>query len=174
MAQDGLIFDATPEARSSVDGRHAAGMEAAEAVGTVKWFHRRKGYGFLVTGTSDVFVHVSVLKEAGRTMLFEGDVVRCAVVASRKGRRARRILDVTPVVPEYGWARATLRGYFPRHGYGFFRVESETEDIFVGAGTIESAGLCPRRQLRDDVEIRYRMRDGGLAATEIRPIPSAR
>ncbi len=45
--------------------------------GTVKWFNRNKGYGFIAPsdGDKDVFVHVSALEEAGIPNLDEGQQV---------------------------------------------------------------------------------------------------
>ena len=47
------------------------------ANGTVKWFNRNKGYGFIAPsdGDKDVFVHVSALEEAGIPNLDEGQQV---------------------------------------------------------------------------------------------------
>ena len=37
------------------------------AIGTVKWFNTKKGYGFIAPegGDKDVFVHISALEKAG-------------------------------------------------------------------------------------------------------------
>ena len=44
------------------------------ATGTVKWFNKRKGYGFITPdeGEQDVFVHVSAIQKAGMRSLDEG------------------------------------------------------------------------------------------------------
>ena len=44
--------------------------------GTVKWFNKRKGFGFIEPETEnekDVFVHISAVKTAGMYDLNEGD-----------------------------------------------------------------------------------------------------
>ena len=44
--------------------------------GTVKWFNKRKGFGFIEPETEnekDVFVHISAVKTAGMFDLNEGD-----------------------------------------------------------------------------------------------------
>lgn len=44
------------------------------AQGTVKWFNPTKGYGFIQPedGSSDVFVHISAVEQAGIPKLLEG------------------------------------------------------------------------------------------------------
>ncbi|MBQ9235610.1 MAG: cold-shock protein [Alphaproteobacteria bacterium] len=43
------------------------------ATGTVKWFNKKKGYGFITPdeGGNDVFVHITAVKEAGMRTLEE-------------------------------------------------------------------------------------------------------
>ena len=47
------------------------------STGTVKWFNSTKGYGFIQpdNGTSDVFVHISAVEQAGMSSLNEGQKV---------------------------------------------------------------------------------------------------
>ncbi len=47
------------------------------AIGTVKWYSPEKGYGFIQPDdqSSDVFVHMSALGEAGLSTLREGQKV---------------------------------------------------------------------------------------------------
>ena len=47
------------------------------AIGTVKWFNVRKGYGFIAPdeGGKDVFVHISAVERAGMNELHEGQKV---------------------------------------------------------------------------------------------------
>ena len=55
------------------------------AAGTVKWFNKRKGYGFITPdeGEKDVFVHISAVKEAGLRTLNEGDKVSYETMTER-------------------------------------------------------------------------------------------
>ena len=59
------------------------------ATGTVKWFNRTKGYGFIQpeSGEQDVFVHVSAVEKAGLDTLVEGQRVSYDVVDER-GKKA--------------------------------------------------------------------------------------
>jgi CspA family cold shock protein len=75
------------------------GPDPATAVpmsGTVKWFNRDKGFGFIAgeDGGKDVFVHISILQAAGLSDLPEGQPVTMRVVETPKGREA---IAVDPV-----------------------------------------------------------------------------
>jgi cold shock protein len=62
------------------------------AVGTVRWFDRRKGYGFLATDAGqDVFVHYSNIEQEGFKVLEEGDPVEFDVVKGEKGPTAQHV-----------------------------------------------------------------------------------
>jgi CspA family cold shock protein len=59
-------------------------------VGTVKWFSGQKGYGFIAPedGSSDAFVHISALHEAGLSGLDEGQKVEYELARGRNGKMA--------------------------------------------------------------------------------------
>ncbi len=58
--------------------------------GTVKWFDPARGYGFIGPdeGNVDVFVHISVVEEAGLSILTEGQKVEYEVVSKPDGKTA--------------------------------------------------------------------------------------
>ena len=59
------------------------------AVGKVKWFNDRKGYGFIEQpGGEDVFVHFSVIEGEGFKSLDEGQEVEFEVTQGPKGLQA--------------------------------------------------------------------------------------
>ncbi|MGE3770992.1 MAG: cold-shock protein [Bdellovibrionales bacterium] len=55
------------------------------AKGTVKWFNRDKGFGFIQPedGTADVFVHISAVEKAGISMLTDGQRLSYEVTMER-------------------------------------------------------------------------------------------
>ncbi|GIX46785.1 MAG: cold-shock protein [Candidatus Tectimicrobiota bacterium] len=62
------------------------------AVGRVKWFNNKKGYGFIEQpGGEDVFVHFSVIEGDGFKTLEEGQEVEYDVVRGPKGLQATRV-----------------------------------------------------------------------------------
>ncbi len=59
------------------------------AVGTVKWFNDKKGFGFIaVEGEGDVFVHFSAITSDGFKTLKENQKVSLNVVQGSKGKQA--------------------------------------------------------------------------------------
>ncbi len=62
------------------------------ALGTVKWFNEKKGFGFITEdGGADVFVHFSAIKQEGFKTLAEGDKVKFDVVQGPKGPQAANV-----------------------------------------------------------------------------------
>lgn len=62
------------------------------AQGTVKWFNREKGYGFITTETGeDIFVHHTSISEQGFRTLEEGQKVSFDVVKGQKGMQASNV-----------------------------------------------------------------------------------
>jgi cold shock protein len=61
--------------------------------GTVKWFERAKGFGFIQPdeGTTDVFVHIAAVERAGMRSLNEGQKVSFDLV--RDPRRGKTSAD---------------------------------------------------------------------------------
>jgi CspA family cold shock protein len=61
--------------------------------GTVKWFNRTKGFGFIAReGGEDVFVHYSAIQGDGFRNLEEGNRVEFEVEAGPKGARAVNVV----------------------------------------------------------------------------------
>ncbi len=63
--------------------------------GTVKWFNRTKGYGFIKrTSGEDVFVHYKSIVGDGFKVLNEGDQVEFEVQEGPKGLQATKVTRV--------------------------------------------------------------------------------
>jgi CspA family cold shock protein len=63
--------------------------------GKVKWFDRRKGYGFIETEDgNDVFVHYSGIQDDGFRSLNEGEEVEFEIKKGPKGEQAVNVVKV--------------------------------------------------------------------------------
>ncbi len=64
--------------------------------GTIKWFDRTRGYGFIEPedGSKDAFVHISAVERAGLTDLREGQKVEFDLEPQPNGRAAAENLKI--------------------------------------------------------------------------------
>jgi len=63
--------------------------------GTVKWFNKTKGYGFIERqGGEDVFVHFSAIQGEGFKVLEKGDAVEFEVTQGPKGAQAANVKKI--------------------------------------------------------------------------------
>ncbi|MGF1610443.1 MAG: cold-shock protein [Kiloniellales bacterium] len=64
--------------------------------GTVKWFNKVKGYGFIEPedGSKDAFVHITAVQRAGLESLREGQKVEYELVPGQRGRTSAENLRV--------------------------------------------------------------------------------
>ena len=70
-------------------------MEVLQMKGTVKWFNKEKGFGF-ITGEDgkDVFAHFSQIQKEGFKELFEGQEVEFEITEGQKGPQASNIIII--------------------------------------------------------------------------------
>lgn len=65
------------------------------AIGTVKWFNNKKGYGFINEEAGrDIFVHFSSIEMEGYKSLNEGEEVVFEIIDSDRGPEARNVRRV--------------------------------------------------------------------------------
>lgn len=68
---------------------------AEREVGTVKWFHNGKGYGFITRDEGeDIFVHFSEIEMEGYKKLEEGQEVEFTVAEGEKGLQAQEVIPL--------------------------------------------------------------------------------
>jgi CspA family cold shock protein len=72
-------------------------MSQSRVQGTVRWFSRVKGYGFIQPDgqEEDVFVHFSAILGDGYRNLQEGQRVEFAIEDSPKGPQAIEVADMS-------------------------------------------------------------------------------
>jgi CspA family cold shock protein len=77
-------------------------MENIRVSGTVQWFSRVKGYGFIRPDgqEEDVFVHYSVIQGEGYRNLNKGQRVELMVEDSPKGPQAIDVVGLDEIVEE--------------------------------------------------------------------------
>lgn len=59
--------------------------------GIVKWFSRKKGYGFIIYGDEELFVHYSDMEGEGYKVLSENDAVEFESEETDKGLKAVKV-----------------------------------------------------------------------------------
>lgn len=70
-------------------------MPDERMTGTVKWFSRQKGYGFIQPEDGeDVFVHYSGIRGAGFRNLEEGEQVEFTIEETPKGPQATDVVKL--------------------------------------------------------------------------------
>ena len=62
--------------------------------GTVRFFHRKKGYGFVAGENGDAFIHYSNIAMDGNRFLETGDIVEYEEVMGDKGMMALNVKKV--------------------------------------------------------------------------------
>ncbi len=64
--------------------------------GTVKWFSKDKGYGFITRDDNqgDVFVHFTAIQKEGFRTLEQGQRVKFEIEEDSKGPRAKNVVII--------------------------------------------------------------------------------
>jgi len=134
----------------------------------VKWFNLTKGFGFVAPadGSSDAFMHSSVVSRAGMREVMEGTKLLVQITDGPKGRQVASILQVLGVSslpPAQGRAAPTgpevemegiVKWFKPDKGFGFVTPDDGDRDVFVHRSVVERAGVS---QLESGQKVRMRV-----------------
>jgi cold shock protein len=122
----------------------------------VKWFSLTKGFGFVapVDGSSDAFIHSSVVSRAGLKDVAEGTKLLVQIGDGAKGRQVLsivQVLGVSEIAPQANprppatgpevEMMGTVKWFKPDKGFGFITPEDGGRDIFVHRSVVLRAGV---------------------------------
>ena len=175
--------------RSSVDpfAGEGATVDLVEIRGVIKWFDASKGYGFIIPddGSTDVLLHVTVLRRDGFQTAYEGARIVVECVQRSKGYQAFRVVSMdestaihpaqmlpprthVTVTATSGLERAQVKWFNRLRGFGFLSCGEGTPDIFVHMETLRRYGMTELRP-GQYVLVRFGPGSKGMMAAEIQP-----
>lgn len=175
--------------RSSVDpfAGEGSAVDLVEIRGVIKWFDASKGYGFIIPddGSTDVLLHVTVLRRDGFQTAYEGARIVVECVQRSKGYQAFRVVSMdestaihpaqmlpprthVTVTATSGLERAQVKWFNRLRGFGFLSCGEGSPDIFVHMETLRRYGMTELRP-GQYVLVRYGPGSKGMMAAEIQP-----
>lgn len=125
-----------------------------ETEAVVKWFNLTKGFGFVAPadGSSDAFIHSSVVSRAGLRDVAEGTKLLVQIGDGAKGRQVLNIVQIlgvgelppaSPRPPATGpetELTGTVKWFKADKGFGFVTPDDGGRDIFVHRTVVLQAG----------------------------------
>jgi cold shock protein len=133
--------------------------------GTIKWYNPEKGFGFVTLddGSSDAFLHASVIERSGhdaaefqpgarlQVRIGQGlkgpqvseilEVDTSTVAVSPKARPADRFAERRPAEGKPSRMTGTVKWYSPAKRFGFVAVDSGRGEVFVHAEILQRSGI---------------------------------
>jgi CspA family cold shock protein len=160
--------------------------------GRVKWFDPSKGFGFIVSDTtdSDILLHANVLRNFGQGSVADGAGISVRVQRTQRGVQAVEVLSIEPptgVAFPLDEEAAQLIGddmlalpleaarvkWFDKgKGFGFANIFGRSEDVFIHAEVLRISGLA---DLEAGEAVALRVVEGkrGRMAVQVLPWESA-
>jgi len=113
---------------------------------TVKWFNATKGFGFVAPqdGSSDAFLHISVLQRSGLESIAQGAVIVCDLEDGPKGPQVAQVMSVDDSAAEPDGndvIEGVVKFFSADKGFGFVTPDSGGKDVFIGIGSLNRSGL---------------------------------
>lgn len=169
-------------------GSDGAGDDVFECEAVVKWFNSAKGFGFVQPGdgSSDAFLHISVLNKIGVSEVVEGQSLVCKIGEGRKGPDVKEIVELgsapasapkrssggAPRPPQGdSWeARGQVKFFNQAKGFGMVTLENG-KDAFIGDRLLKPMGI-EALETREDVEVMVAEGPRGLMVVELLSVGS--
>jgi len=130
--------------------------------GRVKWFDPAKGFGFIVSESTeaDILIHANVLRNFGQSSVADGAGITVRVQTTQRGVQAIEVVKIEPpegVVLPLGEDAGTLsaedlralplepariKWFDKAKGFGFANVFGRPEDVFVHVEVLRVSGFA--------------------------------
>lgn len=130
--------------------------------GRVKWFDPAKGFGFIVSDTSnaDILLHANVLRNFGQSSVADGAGITVRIQTTPRGVQAVEVLGIEPpegqIVPlgevageisadelkSLPLEPARVKWFDKAKGFGFANVFGRAEDIFIHIEVLRISGFA--------------------------------
>ena len=142
----------------------------------VKWFNPAKGFGFVapMDGTTDAFLHVSVVQRAGLRTLRQGATIICDLTHGPRGPQVAIIDrvddstvadDMPPADGDESVLDGEMKFFAVDKGYGFGMPIGGGADVFIGIGALQRSNLD---RLESGQQVRMYVRPGKKGPMAVR------